>query len=183
MTWVPLQESGLAYNQSLVPGVTFSGSVITVSGAAPTLDGLHFYINISVAQKLANELIGWDGRLRMTCTSMSVTSPGIGSPFTYIYLVKAESDSGETGAWLQSTENTEPPYPAFSWGASSVSAFVPNQLVTSPNSSEGFDYAARYFLSCPTGGSISYIVFIEAFVEATGPECFWTDLESVEQEC
>lgn len=181
MTWLPLQASGLSYDQSMETGVTFADSVITVAGAEAITSGLHWYININTTQKHENEALGWDGRIRLTCTSINVTSPGSGQPFEYIYLVKAYS--GEFGSWIQSVINNEPPYPDFIWGTDAVTDFVPNELVTGPNVSDDNEYSARYFLSCPTGDSISYQVFIEAFVDDSGPGCFWTDLENVEQEC
>lgn len=126
MTWVPLQESGLSFEQFTQNGATLENSIASAVNCEPSFDGTLVFLGFQSGFTFqANLDLGWSGRVRMTALSYHAVSPGAGEYFEASEM--AQRANGD--ALVARVVNDQPPYPDAEWTADDVTSFTPNEFI------------------------------------------------------
>lgn len=187
MMWVPLQESGLSFGYFLQGDATLENSIAEIINGEPPIDSTFVYIYFSDSSYQANVNIGWSGRVKMTMQSFSAISPGIGNAFEVSEM--SQTNFGDT--LVDRVVNDQPPYPDSVWGVEDISAFTPSEFIGDVSVQFTYDPETELWSGPPqhfsirtaTMTNVSFAVLFEVEMDTVSPDCFWTDLINVRQEC
>lgn len=184
MTWVPIQESGLLYEDFFLQnGAIVEDSIVKAVNLEPSFDGTLFFFGFQSGSSFQSNLdLGWSGRVRMTALSYHAVSPGAGQPFEASEL--AQRASGD--ALVSRVVNEQPPYPDLEWTDDDVTSFTPNVFIGDvlPEMTyldgNWIGPVQSFNMRTVTMPTISYEVLVEVEMDAV-PSGFWTNFINVRE--